>query len=105
MNQLVTKVLGAEVEKRNVMLQADDGQVGGKTQVQAVDNWITILELCSSNNIKINSKKVKILPETSLIHGWLFKDGYVQPDPHRQLAIVDIKPPRQRSGISKPTTI
>ena len=94
MNQLLTKVLGEEIQKGNVIIQADDGQVGGKTEEETVDNWIKVLELCSKNNIKINHKKVKILPETSLIHGWLFKDGYVEPDPHRKLAILDMKPPK-----------
>ena len=76
MNQLLTKVLGEEIQKGNVIIQADDGQVGGKTEEETVDNWIKVLELCSKNNIKINHKKVKILPETSLICGWLFKDGW-----------------------------
>ena len=93
MNQLITKVLGKEIAKKNVILQADDGQVGGETQDDAVDNWINVLKLCSLNNIKINAKKVKILPESSLIHGWVFKDGHVEPSPHRALAILDIKPP------------
>ena len=94
MNQLLTKVLGEEIEKKNVMIQADDGQVGGKSQEETINNWIKVLEICSKNNIKINYKKVKILPEKSLIHGWEFKDGYVQPDPHRHLAILEMKPPK-----------
>ena len=94
MNQLLTKVLGEEIAKNNVVLQADDGQVGGKTEEEAIDNWISVLKLCSLNNLKINSKKVKILPESSLIHGWLFKDGHVEPSPHRALAILDMKPPK-----------
>ena len=94
MNQLLTKILGQEIEKNNVMIQADDGQVGGKTEEEAINNWLKVLDLCSKNNVKINHKKVKILPETSLIHGWLFKDGYIQPDPHRKLAILDMKPPK-----------
>ena len=72
MNQLLTKILGQEIEKNNVMIQADDGQVGGKTEEETINNWIKVLELCSKNNVKINYKKVKILPESSLIHGWLF---------------------------------
>ena len=75
-------------------MQADDGQVGGTTIDEAVDNWIEVLRLCSENNMKINYQKVKILPEKSMIHGWEFKDGYVQPSPHRQLAIIDIKQPK-----------
>ena len=94
MNQLLTKVMGKEIEKGNVILQPDDGQVGGETEKETVKNWIAVLDLCSKNNIKLNAKKVKIFPETSLIYGWLFKDGYVQPDPHRKLAILDIKIPK-----------
>ena len=52
------------------------------------------MKLCSESSIKINHPKVKILPETSMIHGWEFKDGYVQPSPHRQLAILDMKQPK-----------
>ena len=29
-----------------------------------------------------------------MIHGWEFKDGYIQPSPHRQLAILDMKQPK-----------
>ena len=94
MNQLLTKVLGKEIEKGSVILQADDGQVGGETEEETVKNWIAVLELCSKNNIKLNARKIKIFPETSLIYGWLFKDGYVQPDPHRKLAILDMKLPK-----------
>ena len=94
MGQLLTKVLGEEIEKKNVIVQADDGQVGGSTTEETVDNWIRVLKLFSQNNIKINHQKVKILPDKSLIHGWEFKDGYVQPSPHRQLAILDMKQPK-----------
>ena len=94
MAQLLTKVLGKEIEKGNVMIAADDGQVGGSDEETAIDNWITVLKLCSDNNIKLGYNKVKIFPETSLIHGWVFKDGHIQPDPHRTLALLDIKPPK-----------
>ena len=94
MCQLLTKVLGEQIEKKNVIVQADDGQVGGKTLEETVDNWIEVLKVCSKNNIKINSKKVKIFPETLLIHGWEFKGGFIQPSPHRQLAILDMKQPK-----------
>ena len=94
MNQLLTKIMGEEIEKGNLILQADDGQVGGETQEETVKNWIAVLDLCSKNNIKLNSRKIKIFPTTSLIYGWLFKDGYVQPDPHRKLAILDMKVPK-----------
>ena len=69
MNQLLTKVLGEEIKEKNVIVKADDGQVGGKTPEETVDNWVRILKLFSKNNIKINFKKVKILPKDSLIHG------------------------------------
>ena len=73
MNNLLAKILGEEIEKGNVMVQADDGQVGGKSIEETIDNWIRTLNLCSRNNIKLNFKKIKILPEESLIHGWIFK--------------------------------
>ena len=94
MNQLLTKILGAEIEKGNVIIQADDGQVGGKTFDEAVENWISVLNICTENNIKLTPKKIKIFPSSSLIHGWVFKDGCVQPDPHRRLALLDMKTPR-----------
>ena len=96
MSQLLNKVLGTEIEKGNVIIQADDGQVGGKTQEEAINNWITVLRLCHENNLKIMSRKVNVFPVTSMIHGWEFNNGYVQPSKHRQLAILDMK---------KPTTI
>ena len=94
MNNLLAKVLGQEITKGNVIIQADDGQVGGKTIEETIDNWIKTLDLCSKNNIKLNYKKIKILPDQSLIHGWVFKDGHVQPDPHRKLALLDMKKPK-----------
>ena len=94
MNQLLSKVLGEEIEKKNVIIQADDGQVGGSTEEDTINNWIKVLQILSRNNIKINYKKVKILPDKSLIHGWEFRDGHVEPDPHRKLAILDMKIPK-----------
>ena len=57
MCQLLTKVLGEEIEKQNVIVQADDGQVGGRTVEETIDNWIRVLKLCSENNLKINHQK------------------------------------------------
>ena len=37
MSQLLYKVLETEIEKGNVIIQADDGQVGGKTQEEAIN--------------------------------------------------------------------
>ena len=59
MCQLLTKILGEQIEKKNVIVQADDGQVGGATMEETADNWIEVLRLCIKNNIKINSKKSK----------------------------------------------
>ena len=36
MCQLLTKVLGEEIEKKNVIVQADDGQVGGRTVEETI---------------------------------------------------------------------
>ena len=94
MQQLFSKVLGEEIKQGNILIQADDGQVGGVTVEETINNWIRMLDVCSKNNIKINSSKVKILPKSSLIHGWLFEDGHVQPDPHRKLAILEMKQPK-----------
>ena len=93
LGQLLVKVLGPEIEKGHVIVQADDGQVGGSTMEEAVTNWISVLRLLSNNNIKLNPSKISIFPETSLIHGWEFKDGYVQPSTHRQLAIAEVNQP------------
>ena len=38
MNQMLTKVLGSEIQKKNVVLQADDGQVGGESKEEVVEN-------------------------------------------------------------------
>ena len=59
MNQLLTKILGQEIEKNNVMIQADDGQVGGKTEDEAIDNWIQVLDLCSKIMSKLTTRKSK----------------------------------------------
>ena len=93
MAQLLTKVQGEEIEEGNVMILADDGQVGGSDVEMAADNWITALKMCSKNNIKSGYNKVKIFPEVSLIHGWVFKDGHIQPDPHRTLELLEMKTP------------
>ena len=53
-----------------------------------------MLSICFKNNIKLTPKKIKIFPFSSLIHGWFFKDRYVQLDPHIRLALLDMKTPK-----------
>ena len=70
LNQLLRKILGNQIKEGYVILQADDGQVGGKTKEEAVENWIKILQIFNENNIKLNPSKVKGFPKI-FINSWM----------------------------------
>ena len=80
-------VLGDLIQQGKARIIADDIQTGGKTVMEALENWKLILQACAKNNIKIDPKKTKILSNNIHLLGWIKKNDSLHPDPHRILAI------------------
>ena len=91
LKELVAKVLGEEIAQNKCKVVADDLVIGGVTIDMALDNYACVLAKLDAANIKLTPEKTRIFPDQVTLHGWLLKDGLIEPDPHRQLSLTKVK--------------
>ena len=91
LSQLLSKVIGQNIMDGHCMKIADDLIVGGNTIDHAIENWKSVLKKLSEANLKLSPTKVRIFPEETTIYGWNIVGGKIKPDPHRQLALSNVK--------------
>ena len=93
MDELLTKVIGPEIQSGAALRIADDLYIGGETPGQTAKNYNTILSKLSKANLKISPSKTNIFLPSVDILGWVWKQGgFLEPSPHRKIALKNTKP-------------
>ena len=91
-DELMAKILKEEMKDGICAKIVDDCYVGGTTQMEAAMNYKRILKKLHNANMKITPEKTYVFPKEADVLGWVWKEGgYLQPSPHRQLALTNTK--------------
>ena len=89
---LIRKIIKEELQAGKCVQLVDDIIVGGKTQQEAMENYLVILHKFSLANIKISAAKTHIFPKSADVMGWLWhQGGKLEPSPHRRNALANTK--------------
>ena len=89
---LIRKIIKEELQAGKAVQLVDDIIVGGKTQEEAMENYLSILRKLALANIKISASKTHIFPKSADVMGWLWhQGGKLEPSPHRRNALVNTK--------------
>lgn len=92
LDELLSKILGPEMKEGKVARIADDIYVGGRTQMETINNYRDVLQKFQASNIKISASKTKVFLKSVDILGWIWKQGgYLSPSPHRVNALKNTK--------------
>ena len=75
LENLLCKILGDLMLAGNVVKLADDLYVGAATVKELLVVWRKVLALFALNNIRLKPTKTRILPASTVILGWLWKQG------------------------------
>ena len=62
---------------------ADDMYVGGDWITELTDIWKCFLNILVTNNLGVSAGKTKITPVSTVILGWVWKQGTLSASPHR----------------------
>ena len=91
-DEMLAKVLHKHLQAGICIKIADDIFCGGTTVEEAIDNWETLMETLSRNNLKLSPTKTVIFPKSVDILSWVWKTGgYLSPSPHRKQALQKVK--------------
>ena len=61
----------------------DNMYVGGDSIIELADNWKRFLNILGTNNLGVSAAKTKIAPVSTVILGWVWKQGTLSASPHR----------------------
>ena len=90
LDELMAKILGDEIKEGRATKIQDDIIIGGQDQMEAINNYIQILEKFHLSNLRAEPEKTIIFPETADISGWVWKKGgYISVSPHRRNSLIN----------------
>ena len=92
LDELLAKILKAELKEGICDKIVDDVVVGGATPTEAALNYVRVLEKLAKANIKVAPEKTKIFPKSADMLGWIWEEGgFLKASPHRQLGLSNTK--------------
>ena len=94
LEELMSRVLGEFIVKGFVAKIADDLYVGGDTEDELFSHWQQVLQALAKNNLGLSAHKTTIAPQTTIVLGWLWRQGTIQVSPHRITALAAVIPPK-----------
>ena len=94
LEELMSRVLGEFIVKGFVAKIADDLYVGGDTEDELFSHWQQVLQALAKNNLGLSAHKTTIAPQTTIVLGWLWRQGTIQVSPHRIAALAAVTPPK-----------
>ena len=94
LEELMSRVLGEFIVKGFVAKIADDLYVGGDTEDELFSHWQQVLQALTKNNLGLSAHKTTIAPQTTIVLGWLWRQGTIQVSPHRIAALAAVTPPK-----------
>ena len=75
LDELLTKVIGPEIQAGIAARIADDLYIGGATPEETARNYAQVLYKLDNANLKISASKTKIFLQSVDILGWVWKQG------------------------------
>ena len=94
LDELMSRVVGNMVMDDKVLLIADDLYVGANTVEELLTYWEELLAALSKNNLVLSASKTVIAPVSTVILGWIWKNGTLSPSDHKICALRKADPPK-----------
>ena len=92
LDELMSKILSKEIKEGRAVKIQDDIIVGGDTELEAVTNYILILEKLFLANLRVEPNKTIIFPKSADIAGWIWQEGgFLIVSPHRRSSLLNTK--------------
>ena len=93
LQELLSRVLGNELQAGFLLLNADDMYIGGNTLDELLNNWTITLEKLYLNNLKLSAVKTIICPARTVILGWIWQNGTLSVSSHKLSPLISADPP------------
>ena len=83
LEEVMCRVMGDMVMDGHMAKIADNMYVGGDSITELADNWKRFLNILVTNNLGVSAGKTKIAPVSTVILGWVWRQGTLSASPHR----------------------
>ena len=94
LEECMSRVLGDFIVKGFVAKIADDLYVVADTEDKLLSHWQQVLQALAKNNLGLSAHKTTIAPQTTIVLGWLWRQGTIQVSFHRIAALAAVTPPK-----------
>ncbi len=88
MDELLAKILPAEMAAGFCTRIADDLYIGGSSPMETAQNYEQVISKLHAANLKVSAEKTKVFLDSVDILGWVWKKGgLLAPSPHRMISL------------------
>ena len=94
LEELMSRVLGDLIIEGNVAKIADDLYCGADTIEDLLHTWCNVLQLLSDNDLRLSAPKTVIIPLSTTILGWIWKQGTLSASPHQVSPLTQCELPK-----------
>ena len=94
LQELLSRVLGDELEAGFVLINADDMYTGGNSIRELLINWSSVLEKMYLNNLKLAAVKTVVCPAKTVVLGWIWQNGTLSISSHKLSPLISAEPPK-----------
>ena len=83
LEELMSRILGHLIVKGKVVKIADDLYVGSDTTLEDLfDTWSEVVRLLSDNDLRLSAPKTVVLPQSTIVLGWIWNQGTLSASSH-----------------------
>ena len=95
LEELMCRVFGDLLHEGAIAKIADDFYCGGNSLEELFGNWHRVLDLLEKNGLCISAAKTVICPKSTVVLGWLWKNGSLQATQHKIVSLANCSPPEK----------
>ena len=93
LEEVMNRVVGDLIMEGSAAKVADDLYCGGDTPEDAISAWSRLLQALDKNNLGLAAHKTIMFPKSTVVLGWVWKDGTLSACTHRIAALSAVAPP------------
>ena len=99
LEELMSRILGDLILKGKVVKLADDLYCGSNTLDDLFSTWSQVLQLLSDCDLRLSATKTVILPRSTTILGWVWKQGTLSASSHQISPLLRAEVPKTIKGL------
>ncbi len=87
LEELMCRIFGDLLHEGAIAKTTDDFYCGGNSLEELFNNWHRVLDLLEKNGLCVSAAKTIVCPKSTVVLGWLWKNGSLQATQHKIVSL------------------